>query len=88
VSLRSFGNDRRLDAAGLEYCVQPMESGRGFMSKPFVSRISNRKIVIVSAPVFGAGGKPAGVLTASMDLQATGFLRQISALKPGTSGYL
>lgn len=88
VSLRSFGNDRRLDAAGLEYFVQPMESGRGFMSKPFVSRISNRKIVIVSAPVFGAGGKPAGVLTASMDLQATGFLRQISALKPGTSGYL
>ena len=88
VSLRSFGTDRRLDAAGLEYFERPMESGRGFMSQPVVSRISNRKIVIISAPVFDAGGKRAGVLTASMDLQATGFLRQISALKPGASGYL
>ena len=88
VSLRSFGNDRRLDAADRDYFMRPMETGRGFMSQPVVSRISNRKIVIVSAPVFDAGGKRSGVLTASMDLQATGFLRQISALKPGASGYL
>lgn len=88
VSLRSFGSERRLDAAGMEYFVRPMESGRGFMSQPVVSRISNRKIVIISAPVFDADRKRAGVLTASMDLQATGFLRQISALKPGGSGYL
>ena len=88
VSLRSFGKDRRLDAAGLEYFTRPMETGRGFMSQPVVSRISNRKIVIISAPVFDAGRQRAGVLTASMDLQATGFLRQISALKPGASGYL
>jgi len=88
VSLRSFGGDRRLDAAGLDYFVRPMESGRGFVSQPVVSRISQRKIVIISAPVFDADGKRAGVLTASMDLQATGFLRQISALKPGASGYL
>ena len=88
VSLRSFGNDRRLDAAGLEYFERPMATGRGFMSQPVVSRISNRKILIISAPVFDAGGNRAGVLTASMDLQASGFLRQISALKPGESGYL
>lgn len=88
VSLRSFGSDRRLDAAGREYFERPMATGRGYMSQPVVSRISNRKIVIISAPVFDAGGKRAGVLTASMDLQASGFLRQISALKPGASGYL
>ncbi|WP_313169865.1 diguanylate cyclase domain-containing protein [Massilia oculi] len=88
ASLRSFGNDRRLDAADRDYFMRPMETGRGFMSQPVVSRISNRKIVIISAPVFDAGGKRSGVLTASMDLQATGFLRQISALKPGASGYL
>ena len=88
VSLRSFGADRRLDAAGRDYFERPMQTGRGFMSQPMVSRISNRKIVIISAPVFDSGGKPTGVLTASMDLQASGFLRQISALKPGASGYL
>lgn len=88
VSLRSFGNDRRLDAAGLDYFERPMQTGRGFMSQPVVSRISNRKIIIISAPVFDSGGTPTGVLTASMDLQASGFLRQISALKPGASGYL
>lgn len=88
VSLRSFGSDRRLDAGGREYFERPMKTGRGFMSQPVVSRISNRKIVIISAPVFGAGGQRAGVLTASMDLRASGFLRQISALKPGGSGYL
>ncbi|WP_306397868.1 diguanylate cyclase domain-containing protein [Telluria beijingensis] len=88
VSLRSFGDDRRLDAAGRDYFERPMETGHGFMSQPILSRISNRKIVIISAPVFGAGGQRAGVLTASMDLRASGFLRQISALKPGGSGYL
>ena len=88
ISLRSFGKNRRLDAAGLDYFTRPMETGRGFMSQPVVSRISNRKIVIISAPLFDADGNRSGVLTASMDLQATGFLRQISALKPGVSGYL
>ncbi|RNF31363.1 diguanylate cyclase [Massilia aurea] len=88
ASVRSFGNERRLDAAGRDYFERPMATLRGFMSQPFFSRISERQVVIVSAPLLDGGGNATGVLTASMDLQASGFLRQISALKPGASGYL
>lgn len=88
LSLRSFGNDRRLDASGRDYFRHPVATRRGFMSQPIVSRISGRQVVVIGAPVLDRVGKVTGVLTASMDLQATGFLRQISALKPGVSGYL
>ena len=88
TSLRELPGDRRLDAFGQDYFKRPMATRRGFMSQPFFSRISERKVVIVSAPVMDRAGNAVGVLTASMDLQASGFLRQISALKPGTSGYL
>jgi len=88
VSMRPVGGDKRLDAAGRDYFERPMATLRGYMSQPFVSRISEREIVIVSAPVRDRAGKPSGVLTASMDLQSSGFLRQISALRPGGSGYL
>ncbi|WP_273036724.1 diguanylate cyclase domain-containing protein [Massilia timonae] len=88
VSLRTFGNERRLDAAGRDYFERPLATRRGFMAQPIVSRISGRQVVVIGAPVLDRGGKVSGVLTASMDLQATGFLRQIGALKPGASGYL
>ena len=88
VSLRSFGNDKPLDARGRDYFEQPLATHRGFMSQPFVSRVSHRNVLVVSAPVLDDGGNVAAVLTASMDLQQSGFLRQISALKPGHSGYL
>lgn len=88
VSIRSFGDDKRLDATGKDYFEQPMATLRGYVSQPLVSRISKREVVIISAPVRDREGKATGVLTASMDLQASGFLRQISALRPGGSGYL
>lgn len=88
VSMRSFDGDRRLDATERDYFNRPMATLRGYMSQPFYSRISERNVIIVSAPVLDEGGNATGVLTASMDLQASGFLRQISALKPGGEGYL
>jgi diguanylate cyclase (GGDEF)-like protein/PAS domain S-box-containing protein len=88
VSMRSFGNDTRLDARGRDYFERPLATGRGFMSQPFLSRVSHRNVVVVSAPVVDEGGNVTAVLTASMDLQQSGFLRQISALKPGETGYL
>ncbi len=88
VSMRPTGGATRLDAAGRDYFERPMSTLRGYMSQPFFSHVSEREIIIVSAPVRNQAGKPGGVLTASMDLQAAGFLRQISALRPGGSGYL
>lgn len=88
VSVRSFGNDKPLDAAGRDYFERPKATLRGHMSQPLLSRVSAREVVIVSAPVLDDGGNLTGVLTASMDLQDSGFLRQVSALRPGATGYL
>lgn len=88
VSMRPIGGVRQLNAAGRDYFERPMSTQRGYMSHPFISRLSEREIIIVSAPVRDQAGKPGGILTASIDLQASGFLRQISALRPGGSGYL
>lgn len=88
ASVLTFGNEQRLDAKGRDYFEKPLATGRGFVSDPFISRISKRYIIIISAPVQGPDGTVSAVLTASMDLRGSGFLRQVSGLKPGASGYL
>ena len=87
MSMRSFGNERTLDARGRAYFDEVVASRRSMMSQPIVSRVSGRQVVIVSTPVVD-GARLLGVLTASLDLRETGFLRQLGALKPGGTGYL
>ena len=87
MSMRSFGSERTLDARGRAYFDEVVASRRSMMSQPIVSRISGRQVVIVSTPVVD-GARLLGVLTASLDLRETGFLRQLGALKPGGTGYL
>ena len=88
ASVLDFGDGQRLDARGLDYFEKPLASGRGHVSDPFNSRVSKRYVVVMSAPVLGPDGKVSGVLAASLDLRESGFLRQVSGLKPGASGYL
>lgn len=87
MSMREFGSERTLDARGRAYFDEVVASRRSMMSQPMVSRISGRQVVIVSTPVVD-GARLLGVLTASLDLRETGFLRQLGALKPGGTGYL
>lgn len=87
MSMREFGSERTLDARGRAYFDEVVASRRSMMSQPIVSRVSGRQVVIVSTPVVD-GTRLLGVLTASLDLRETGFLRQLGALKPGGTGYL
>ena len=88
ASMRSSAGATRLDARGRDYFESVLVNRRSMMSQPVVGRVSGRQLVIVSTPVLDADARLLGVLTASIDLHQTGFLRQLSALKPGGSGYL
>lgn len=88
ATVRDYGSGFRLDARGRDYFEKPVASGRGYVSEPFMSRISKRYVIVISAPLLDRDGKALGVLGASIDLRESGFLRQVSGLKPGASGYL
>jgi diguanylate cyclase (GGDEF)-like protein/PAS domain S-box-containing protein len=77
-----------LTAAGRPYFEETLLRGRGIVSDPFQSRLSGAKVVVVTAPVFDDHGEILYVLAGRIDLQHTRFLRQVDALRPGSTGYL
>ncbi|QOY96709.1 diguanylate cyclase [Massilia sp. UMI-21] len=88
LSLRELPGPAALNARGTDYFERVLDTRKGVISRPIRSRLTGNHIVIFAAPVFGEDGKLAAVLTASVDLRRSGFLRQISTLKPGKTGYL
>ncbi|WP_083684799.1 diguanylate cyclase domain-containing protein [Massilia putida] len=77
-----------LTAHGRAYFEETLLRGRGIISDPFQSRLSGAKMVAVTAPVFDDHGEIVYVLAGRIDLQHARFLRQIDALRPGSTGYL
>jgi diguanylate cyclase (GGDEF)-like protein/PAS domain S-box-containing protein len=77
-----------LTAAGRPYFEETLLRGRGIVSDPFQSRLSGAKVVLVTAPVFDDQGEIVYVMTGRIDLQHARFLRQVDAMRPGTTGYL
>jgi diguanylate cyclase (GGDEF)-like protein/PAS domain S-box-containing protein len=77
-----------LTAAGRPYFEETLLRGHGIVSDPFRSRLSGAKVVVVTAPVFDDDGEILYVLAGRIDLQHARFLRQVDALRPGSSGYL
>jgi diguanylate cyclase (GGDEF)-like protein/PAS domain S-box-containing protein len=77
-----------LTATGRPYFEETLLRGRGIVSDPFQSRLSGAKMVLVTAPVFDDHGEIVYVLTGRIDLQHARFLRQVDALRPGSTGYL
>jgi diguanylate cyclase (GGDEF)-like protein/PAS domain S-box-containing protein len=88
LSLRELPGPSALNARGTDYFERAVETRKGVISRPIRSRLSGNHIVVFSAPVLDGEGKVAAVLTGSVDLRRSGFLRQISTLKPGKTGYL
>jgi diguanylate cyclase (GGDEF)-like protein/PAS domain S-box-containing protein len=88
MSLRELPGPASLNARGSDYFERAVETRKGVISRPIRSRLTGNHIVVFSAPVLDAEGKVAAVLTGSVDLRRSGFLRQISTLKPGKTGYL
>ncbi|MCC2957711.1 diguanylate cyclase [Massilia sp. IC2-477] len=88
LSLRELPGPTVLNARGSDYFERALDKRKGTISRPIRSRLTGNHIVVFSAPVLDAAGKVAAVLTGSVDLRRSGFLRQISTLKPGKTGYL
>jgi diguanylate cyclase (GGDEF)-like protein/PAS domain S-box-containing protein len=77
-----------LTATGRPYFEETLLRGRGIVSDPLQSRLSGANMVLVTAPVFDDHGEIVYVLTGRIDLQHARFLRQVDALRPGSTGYL
>ncbi|WP_440967869.1 diguanylate cyclase domain-containing protein [Massilia sp. GER05] len=77
-----------LTATGRPYFEETLLRGRGIVSDPFQSRLSGANMVLVTAPVFDDHGEIVYVLAGRIDLQHARFLRQVDALRPGSTGYL
>jgi diguanylate cyclase (GGDEF)-like protein/PAS domain S-box-containing protein len=77
-----------LTATGRPYFEETLLRGHGIVSDPFQSRLSGANMVLVTAPVFDDHGEIVYVLTGRIDLQHARFLRQVDALRPGSTGYL
>ena len=88
VTLREFPPGRSLNASGVDYFDRVMRTRASVISEPLHSRLSDKNVVIFAAPIRNADGEVEQVLVASVDLQGSGFLRQIGTLRPGASGYL
>lgn len=88
LSLRELPGPASLNARGTDYFERTLETREGVISRPLRSRLTGNHIVVFSAPVMDDTGQLAAVLTGSVDLRRSGFLRQISTLKPGKTGYL
>ncbi|SFD21308.1 sensor domain-containing diguanylate cyclase [Massilia yuzhufengensis] len=88
LSLRELPGPAALNARGTDYFERTLETRKAAISRPIRSRLTGNHIVIFSAPVLDQTKKVVAVVTASVDLRRSGFLRQISNLKPGKTGYL
>jgi diguanylate cyclase (GGDEF)-like protein/PAS domain S-box-containing protein len=88
ASSASVPGAQPLTAAGRPYFEETLLRGRGIVSDPFQSQLSGAKQVLVTAPVFDEQGEIAYVLAGRIELQHARFLRQVDALRPGSTGYL
>lgn len=70
------------------YFTQTLQQKRSVISEPLQGSISGMPIVVVTQPVFDARGQVRLVLAASVNLRQPDFLGRLSALKPGSEGYL
>lgn len=78
----------RFSMAGRDYFEQTVKDKKGLISKPLQSKMSNRAVVLMTEPVFGARGEVELVLVGSIDLKEHNFLGQFTNVKLGKSGFM
>lgn len=87
TGVESHMQDR--DYSYREYFRETARTGKPYISRPFVSiQTHGHPIIMLTAPVFTAGGDLAAVLVGSLDLLGKNFLARIIDLKVGDKGYL
>ena len=77
-----------LDVSGRPYFQRTLAAHAPQVSQPIRSVLSGAAVVIISVPVRDAAGKVRLVLVGGIDLARSSFLPEISALKPGKTGFI
>ncbi|WP_295998126.1 response regulator [Rugamonas sp.] len=76
------------NATGRPYFDQTLLKRKPLISAPFRSKLSNRPVVAITAPVFDRKGELMLVVVGSINLQQTHLLDALAGLRPGRSGYI
>ncbi|EJN00818.1 diguanylate cyclase [Herbaspirillum sp. YR522] len=75
----------RVSLTGRDYLEQTLKTKKGIISKPLLSKMSNRPVVLMTEPVLGARGEVEMVLVGSIDLKENNFLGQFTSVQMGNS---
>ncbi|GAB2842180.1 hypothetical protein GCM10027277_06640 [Pseudoduganella ginsengisoli] len=88
ATLRPDFNESRFTANTQPYFERTVNTRKGLISEPFLSRLSGRPVVVLTQPVLDKNNDVAFVIVGSIDLQKSDFFGPINALKPGKTGFM
>jgi diguanylate cyclase (GGDEF)-like protein len=88
ANLHGVGVVGQFNAASRLYFVDTMKYKKGVISSPFLGAIANKSLVIMTQPVFGAGGEIQFIFAATIDLGQQNLLGQFATTKIGNTGYM
>ena len=72
-----------------DYFTETISTGRPMISKPFVTAVNDRPVIVMTVPLMGDDGEIAGVLAGSVDLlDKNGLFGVVKDTRVGASGYL
>ena len=85
-------NDRRtndkINFGKRAYFTDTVAAREGVISRPFKSALSGKPVILITEPLYDAGGKLIFMLCGAIDLQRPRFFGQLSSLGSGATGYL
>lgn len=70
------------------YFKKTVATGAPVISEPFASSVGSNPTIMMTVPIFDAGGKLVAILSGAMDLLGKNYLQDISQITLGRSGYL
>jgi len=71
-----------------EFFAQTLLRKRSVLSQPFHSSVSGKSVVLISQPLLDAKGDVEMVLSGSIDLRNSSFLREFGQNRPGKTGFM
>lgn len=88
VASRLAPQSAEVSALGKQYFEETLAARQGIIAQPFRSSLSGKAVVLVTAPVLDDAGEVVLVLTGSIDLAQANYLKLVSTLYPGKTGFM
>ncbi|NDP60953.1 MAG: diguanylate cyclase, partial [Oxalobacteraceae bacterium] len=87
ANMKSPASRAGVNVAGREFFQDTLSLRTGVISRPVSSVITNRPVVLITAPVFDSSGKVVMVLIGSIELGKDNFVASLGKAHIGKSGY-